>query len=181
MGHLLPTIQKMWFWFLRLLYAFHQQRGTEGGWLADRDLCRFHGPFLYIWCWQDCFQEKAPHKILFPELIYKIKLSLLFLFLWLCVLQMWARAWLLWLNNAQALLLMSIFASIAKHWGKKRLNKLLDWNTDCASKVVIRLKINGSAMDNHPTPPIPTFLSQSFFQDQPETCGLFQRRLKLAH
>lgn len=48
--------------------------------------------------------------------------------------------------------LTSIFASIAKHWGK-RLNKLLDWNTDCASKVVIRLKINGSAMDNHSISP----------------------------
>lgn len=28
MGHLLPTIQKMCFWFLRLLYGFHQQ-GAE--------------------------------------------------------------------------------------------------------------------------------------------------------
>lgn len=49
---------------------------------------------------------------------------------------------------------MSIFASIAKHCGKI-LNKILDLNTDYASKVVIRLKINASAMDNH-HPPAPS-------------------------
>lgn len=49
---------------------------------------------------------------------------------------------------------MSIFASIAKHCGKI-LNKLLDLNTDYASKVVIKLKINASAMDNH-HPPAPS-------------------------
>lgn len=111
MGHLLPTIQKMWFWFLRLLFAFHQQRGTEGGWIPDRDLCRFHGPFLYIQCWQDYFQEDTQCKIPLPVLFYKIKL--------------FKRCGLLWLNHTQALFLMSILASIAKHWGK-RLNKLLD-------------------------------------------------------
>lgn len=28
------------------------------------------------------------------------------------------------------------------------------WNTDCTSKVLIMLKINGSALDNHPHPPL---------------------------
>ena len=92
MGHLLPTIQKMWSWFLRLLCAFHQCRGTEGGWFPDRDLCRFNGPFLYMQCLPDCCQEDTLCKIHFPALIYKIKLSLLFLFLLLSVFRYVNRA-----------------------------------------------------------------------------------------
>lgn len=51
MGHLLPTIQKMCFWFLRLLYGFHQQ-GAER--LADFLIEIYIGFMLLFSCKRLC-------------------------------------------------------------------------------------------------------------------------------
>lgn len=81
MGHLLPTIQKMCFWFLRLLYGFQQQGAQRlAGFLIE-----IYIGFTVLSCVRECvcvwgavYLDHVNIKGIFPFHIEKYEDKLLF-------------------------------------------------------------------------------------------------------